>query len=147
MTEPFPMRFFCVRTEAIAQTHRALQGLHQQSRRGSGRPSRALRVAQLYGHLQCRANATHTVRLSLKHLAESWQLQPRELRADLNDLQAIGWLRYRTDIHGTTVQLTPAEASNLPSAMQHRQDSPDRDPIEGLRSEATGVSISEPAAL
>ena len=109
MFAPTPERFFCVCTEAIEQTHRALQQL-EASRRGSGRPSRALRVAQLYGHLQLRARSGQPVQLSVKHLADRWHLQPRELRADLNDLQALGWLRFSTDIHGTTIELSPAVA-------------------------------------
>jgi hypothetical protein len=102
---PPPQRFFCVHTEAIEQTHRALQQLEQQ-RRGSKRPSRALRVAQLYGYLQLRARDGDAVQLGLKHLAESWHVQPRELRADLNDLQSLGWLSFTSGMHGTTVQLS-----------------------------------------
>jgi len=38
-------------------------------------------------------------------------VQPRELRADLNDLQSLGWLSFTTDRHGTTIQLRePGEA-------------------------------------
>ena len=108
-----PLRFFCVHTEAIEQTHQALQSLEQE-RQGSSRPSRALRVAQLYGHLQLRARENNRVQLGLKHLAESWHVQPRELRADLNDLQSIGWLSFTTDMHGTTIQLTqPKNAEEL----------------------------------
>ena len=112
---PPPQRFFCVHTEAIEQTHRALQQLEQQ-RRGSKRPSRALRVAQLYGYLQLRARDGDAVQLGLKHLAESWHVQPRELRADLTDLQSLGWLSFTTGMHGTTVQLSePQENEPLQS--------------------------------
>jgi hypothetical protein len=72
MSGPPPLRFFCVHTEAIEQTHQALQSLEQE-RQGSSRPSRAMRVAQLYGHLQLRARENNRVQLGLKHLAESWQ--------------------------------------------------------------------------
>lgn len=70
MSCPPPLRFFCVHTEAIEQTHQALQSLEQE-RQGSSRPSRALRVAQLYGHLQLRARENNRVQLGLKHLAET----------------------------------------------------------------------------
>ena len=117
MSCPPPLRFFCVHTEAIEQTHQALQSLEQE-RQGSSRPSRALRVAQLYGHLQLRARENNRVQLGLKHLAETWHLQPRELRADLNDLQSLGWLSFTTDMHGTTIQLTEPEEAEQPQEEQ-----------------------------
>ena len=101
------MRFYAVCTEAIQLTHRALQQLDQ-GRRGSRQPSRALRVATLYGHLQTRATASGDVRLALRDLAAAWNLQPRLLREDLSDLQALGWLRYRSDWQGTVIQLHQA---------------------------------------
>ncbi|WP_411871933.1 hypothetical protein [Vulcanococcus limneticus] len=112
------MRFYAVCTEAIEHTHRALQQLEQR-RQGSSRPSRALRVAQLYGHLQCRARDGAAVQLGLRDLAAAWHLQPRELRADLKDLQAIGWLHYSSGPAGLRIQLTEpapvaAAASHLP---------------------------------
>lgn len=98
------MRFYAVRTEAIHQTHLALQQL-EQGRRGSASPSRAMRVAQLYGHLQCRANGEQTVQVALRDLAAAWHLQPRLLRTDLRDLQALGWLHFSSGPHGTLIRL------------------------------------------
>jgi hypothetical protein len=98
------MRFYAVRTEAIHRTHQALQRLGRE-RGGSAGPSRALRVAQLYGHLQCHADGAGGLQLRLRELAESWHLQPSQLRTDLGDLQAMGWLRYRGQADGTRIQL------------------------------------------
>ena len=98
------MRFYATRTEAIQKTYSALQLLNQR-RKGSLNPSRAIRVATLYGHLQCRADPGGCVQLALRELATAWHLQPRLLREDLADLQAIGWLTYSGDAFGTQVQL------------------------------------------
>jgi hypothetical protein len=98
------MRFYATRTEAIQRTYSALQQLDQR-RKGSPNPSRAIRVATFYGHLQCRADAKGRVQLALRELASSWHLQPRLLREDLADLQALGWLNFRSDAFGTRVQL------------------------------------------
>jgi hypothetical protein len=98
------MRFYATRTEAIQRTYSALQQLDQR-RKGSPNPSRAIRVATFYGHLQCRANDAGSVQLALRELASSWHLQPRLLREDLADLQALGWLNFRSDAFGTRVQL------------------------------------------
>ena len=97
------MRFYAVSTTAIDHTHRALQSLPQC--RGGHGPSRALRVAQLYGHLQWRADSNGEVVLALRELAASWHLQPHLLRADLQDLQCLGWLRYEGRPDGTWIQL------------------------------------------
>ena len=98
------MRFYAVSTEAIELTHQALQQLDG-SRMGSGRASRALRVATLYGHLQCRARGGQPVWLSCRDLANAWHLQTRELRADLQDLEAIGWLSYTSSTKGLCIRL------------------------------------------
>jgi hypothetical protein len=98
------MRFYAVRTEAVALTHQALQKLDQ-GRKGSRRASRALRVATLYGHLQCRARDGHTIQLSCRDLANAWHVQTRELRADLQDLEAIGWLSYTSGPLGLSIRL------------------------------------------
>jgi hypothetical protein len=46
-------------------------------------------------------------------------VQPRELRADLNDLQSLGWLSFTTDMHGTTIQLAqPENAEQLQEEQQ-----------------------------
>jgi hypothetical protein len=102
------MRFYAVRTEAIELTHQALQKLDQ-GRKGSGRASRALRVATLYGHLQCRARDGHTIQLSCRDLANAWHVQTRELRADLQDLEAIGWLSYTSSTTGLCIRLHEPE--------------------------------------
>ncbi|WP_411877256.1 hypothetical protein [Vulcanococcus limneticus] len=127
------MRFYAVCTEAIEHTHRALQQLEQR-RQGSSRPSRALRVAQLYGHLQCRARDGAAVQLGLRDLAAAWHLQPRELRADLKDLQAIGWLHYSSGPSGLRIQLTEpapvaAAATQLPETSAVVASS---EPVQGL---------------
>ncbi len=98
------MRFYAVSTEAIELTHQALRQLDG-SRMGSGRASRALRVATLYGHLQCRAKGGQPVWLSCRDLANAWHLQTRELRADLQDLAAIGWLSYTSSTKGLCICL------------------------------------------
>ena len=127
------MRFYAVCTEAIQLTHRALQQLDQ-GRRGSRQPSRALRVATLYGHLQTRADAAGDVRLALRDLAAAWNLQPRLLRDDISDLQALGWLSYRCDWRGTVIHLNrplPPRSSSeqtdapLPVAVAVGTQSPD----------------------
>jgi len=127
------MRFYAVCTEAIQLTHHALQQLDQ-GRRGSRQPSRALRVATLYGHLQTRTDACGDVRLALRDLAAAWNLQPRLLRDDLNDLQALGWLSYRCDWRGTVIRLqrpvapcsdsAPPDAA-LPISAAHGEQSTD----------------------
>ena len=118
------MRFYATRTEAIQRTYSALQQLDQR-RKGSPNPSRAIRVATFYGHLQCRANAAGCVQLALRELASSWHLQPRLLREDLADLQALGWLNFRSDAFGTQVQLqaiSDQPTGELEPAEQSRGD-------------------------
>ena len=136
------MRFYAVCTEAIQLTNRALQQLDQ-SRRGSRQPSRALRVATLYGHLQTRTNASGEVRLALRDLAAAWNLQPRLLREDLSDLQALGWLNYRCDWRGTVIRLRQAV---LPQGdgEQVAEQTP-AEPDEALRlAPMTPVPLEEP---
>ena len=98
------MRFYAVCTEAIELTHQALRALDAE-RKGSRRPSRALRVATLYGHLQCRARDGVIQRLGCRQLANAWHLHPRELRADLQDLAAIGWLSVSSSPLGLSIRL------------------------------------------
>jgi hypothetical protein len=110
------MRFYAVCTEAIELTHQALCALDQE-RKGSHRPSRALRVATLYGHLQCRARDGVVSRLGCRQLATAWHLHPRELRADLQDLAAMGWLTVTSSSAlGLTIQLHEPEAMAEPAA-------------------------------
>ncbi len=99
------MQFFAVRSEAIARTHQALQALSLQGATSGSGPSRALRVAQLYGHLQVRSADSGQLNLVLSELAAQWHLQPRQLRADLEALQAMGWLSYAGTSRGTDIQL------------------------------------------
>ena len=110
------MQFFCIRNEAIRQTHSALQTLSG-ARQGSLRPGRVLRVAQLYGYLQWRSRGSRDVRITLRDLAAAWFVQPRLLKADLDDLQSLGWLRFSSDANGTTVRL---ERSGCPEVSLER---------------------------
>ncbi len=105
------MRFYAVSTAAIDHTHRALSRLHHERRGGHG-PSRALRVAQLYGHLQCRADADGELLLTLQDLARSWHLQPSQLRTDLRDLQSLGWLQVQRRGNGTHIRLIDHDATS-----------------------------------
>ncbi len=98
------MRFYAVSTEAVELTYRALQKLDRE-RKGSQRPSRALRVATLFGHLQCRARGGNSVQVGCRQLAEAWHLHPREIRADLLDLEAIGWLNFSSSSRGLCIRL------------------------------------------
>jgi hypothetical protein len=46
-------------------------------------PTRALRIAQLFGHLQLRSAGRSSVVVALSELAATWRFQPRQLRQDL----------------------------------------------------------------
>ena len=121
-----PMRFYAVRPEAVALTHQALQSL-KGARKGSGLPSRALRVATLYGHLQCRAGDDQEVQMVMGELVAAWHLQPREIRADLKDLEAIGWLRYSSNAYGLRIRLQTvrnAEPEERPELSAEPPDAP-----------------------
>jgi hypothetical protein len=130
------VQFFCIRNEAIRQTHRALQRLSN-ARQGSLRPGRVLRVAQLYGYLQWRSRSNRDVRVTLRDLGAAWFVQPRLLKADLDDLQTLGWLRFCSDAKGTTVRLMSA-------AMEGESSGPDEqdcEPQELLQSLETTAEI------
>ena len=135
------MQFFCIRNEAIRQTHRALQTLSNE-RQGSLRPGRVLRVAQLYGYLQWRSRGSRDVRVTLRDLGAAWFVQPRLLKADLDDLQVLGWLRFRTDAKGTTVTLAsgPTEGD---TAEPDEQDCEPQEPLPSLQSVVVIPSASE----
>ena len=135
------MQFFCIRNEAIRQTHRALQTLSDE-RQGSLRPGRVLRVAQLYGYLQWRSRGSRDVRVTLRDLGAAWFVQPRLLKADLDDLQALGWLRFRTDANGTTVTLL-SDAMTLHTAEPDEQDCEPQEPLPPLQSAVVIPSASE----
>jgi hypothetical protein len=130
------VQFFCIRNEAIRQTHRALQRLSH-ARQGSLRPGRVLRVAQLYGYLQWRSRSNRDVRDTLRDLGAAWFVQPRLLKADLDDLQTLGWLRFCSDAKGTTVRLMSAAMEGEPSG----PDEQDCDPQELLQSLGTTAEI------
>jgi len=98
------MRFYAVCIEAIQHTHCALQCLAGQLH-GSSQPSRALRVATLYGHLQCHADTKGRVQVGLRQLAEAMLLHRNLLRADLRDLEALGWLSSAGCPGGLQIQL------------------------------------------
>ena len=139
------MRFYAVRTEAIQLTNRALQQLDQR-RRGSMQPGRALRMATLYGHLQCRANASDgVVELTLRDLATSWCLQRRLLHDDLCDLQSLGWLRFCTGRKGTRIHLQPPHLPSLQPQLPIEQTAPPRaseQEAQGLEPLATATAIA-----
>jgi hypothetical protein len=142
------MRFYAVRTEAIELTHQALRALDQQ-RKGSHRPSRALRVATLYGHLQCRARDGVINRLGCRQLANAWHLHPRELRADLHDLAAIGWLSVSSSPLGLCIRLhepleTTGAAESVTAAVAVLQPQPPA-AGEATRSEALPAAVAKPS--
>ena len=138
------MQFFCIRNEAIRQTHRALQTLREQ-RQGSLRPGRVLRVAQLYGYLQWRSRGNRDVRVTLRDLGAAWFVQPRLLKSDLDDLQALGWLRFCSDAKGTTVRLASG-------GLDSDTDEPDREelampePLPAMESVAEIPTVAEEQA-
>jgi hypothetical protein len=151
------MRFYAVCTEAIQLTNRALQQLDQQ-RCGSAQPGRALRMATLYGHLQCRADASGgVVDLTLRDLAASWCLQRRLLHEDLCDLQSLGWLRFCTGRKGTRIRLHPPhlpplqplhsiEQVALPSASAQEANGLEPSAISRQRPMKTATQGPDPAA-
>lgn len=98
------MRFYAVSPKAIQHTHHALQRFEGRLQ-GSSQPSRALRVATLYGHLQCQADARGRVQVGLGQLAEALHLHRNLVRADLNDLETLGWLNRSGCPEGQRIQL------------------------------------------
>ena len=142
------MRFYAVRTEAVALTHQALQKLDQ-GRKGSRRASRALRVATLYGHLQCRARDGHTIQLSCRDLANAWHVQTRELRADLQDLEAIGWLSYTSGPLGLSIRLNDPDEHLDPGDEDADVEAVDDSPLIEIpsTSEVPASAIAQPPAI
>ena len=138
------MQFFCIRNEAIRQTHRALQILSDE-RQGSLRPGRVLRVAQLYGYLQWRSRSNRDVRITLRDLGAAWFVQPRLLKADLDDLQTLGWLRFCSDANGTTVTLMSAAMEGEPSEPDER-DCASQELLQSLGTTAEIPSTAETQA-
>jgi len=108
------LQFFAVHSEALAATHDALQRHASAHGMRPPGPTRALRIAQLYGHLQLRAAGRSSVVVALADLAATWRFQPRQLRQDLALLQALGWLSARGTTRGTVISLSgpdPADRS------------------------------------
>jgi hypothetical protein len=106
------LQFYAVHSDALAFTHDALQAhANAHGLRAPG-PTRALRIAQLYGHIQLRAAGRPVVSLAVCELASCWRLQPRQLRQDLALLQELGWLTATGTSRGTVIALHPPEASS-----------------------------------
>jgi hypothetical protein len=121
------LQFFAVHSEALATTHDALQ--RHASRHGlrPPGPTRALRIAQLYGHLQLRASGRSSLVLAVSELAACWRFQPRQLRQDLALLQALGWLHARGTSRGTVISLSGPEPGDS-VGLDHKADSPSPEP-------------------
>jgi hypothetical protein len=142
------MRFYAVSTEAVELTFRALQKLDRE-RKGSHRPSRALRVATLFGHLQCRARGGTNVQVGCRQLAEAWHLHPREIRADLQDLEAIGWLSYTSSTTGLCIRLHEPEEHLDPGHEGVDLEAVDDSPVEPIpsRSVEPASAVVQPRAI
>ena len=101
-----------------------------------------MRVAQLYGYLQWRSRGSRDVRVTLRDLGAAWFVQPRLLKADLDDLQALGWLRFRSDAKGTSVTLMSAAMEGEPSGPDE-QDSASQELPQSLQTTAEIPSAGE----
>jgi len=113
------LQFFAVHSEALATTHDALQRHASAHGLRPPVPTRALRIAQLFGHLQLRSAGRSSVVVALSELAATWRFQPRQLRQDLALLQALGWLSARGTTRGTVISLSgpdPADRAEGPPA-------------------------------
>nr|WP_254896532.1 hypothetical protein [Synechococcus sp. HK05] len=115
------------------------------ARQGSLRPGRVLRVAQLYGYLQWRSRSNRDVRVTLRDLGAAWFVQPRLLKADLDDLQTLGWLRFCSDAKGTTVTLMSA-ATEIEASGPDEQDCASQELLQSLVTSAEIPSTSETQA-
>ena len=142
------MRFYAVSTEAVELTFRALQKLDRE-RKGSHRPSRALRVATLFGHLQCRARGGTNVQVGCRQLAEAWHLHPREIRADLQDLETIGWLSYTSSTTGLCIRLHGPEGRLDPGHEGTDLEAVDDSPAEPIpiTPEVPESAIAQPPVM
>lgn len=100
------LQFFAVHSEALATTYDALQRHASAHGLRPPGPTRALRIAQLFGHLQLRSAGRSSVVVALSELAATWRFQPRQLRQDLALLQALGWLSARGTTRGTVISLS-----------------------------------------
>ena len=106
------LQFFAVHSEALATTHDALQRHASAHGLRPPGPTRALRIAQLFGHLQLRSAGRSSVVVALSELAATWRFQPRQLRQDLALLQALGWLSARGTTRGTVISLSGPEPAD-----------------------------------
>jgi hypothetical protein len=121
------LQFFAVHSEALATTHDALQRHASALGLRPPGPTRALRIAQLFGHLQLRSAGRSSVVVALSELAATWRFQPRQLRQDLALLQALGWLSARGTTRGTVISLSGPEPA----------DRADGQPAQGFPEPAT----------
>jgi hypothetical protein len=103
------LQFFAVHSEALATTYDALQRHASAHGLRPPGPTRALRIAQLFGHLQLRSAGRSSVVVALSELAATWRFQPRQLRQDLALLQSLGWLNARGTTRGTVISLSGPE--------------------------------------
>jgi hypothetical protein len=106
------LQFFAVHSEALATTHDALQRHASAHGLRPPGPTRVLRIAQLFGHLQLRSAGRSSVVVALSELAATWRFQPRQLRQDLALLQALGWLSARGTTRGTVISLSGPEPAD-----------------------------------
>lgn len=127
-----PLQFYAVHSEALAHTHDALQAHARSCGQRPPGPTRALRVAQLYGHIQLRAAGRAVVTLALCELAVSWRLQPRQLRQDLALLQALGWLSATGTSRGTVISLLELGVAQPQASEPLEVPEPTELPAQGL---------------
>jgi len=73
------LQFFAVHSEALATTHDALQRHASAHGLRPPGPTRALRIAQLFGHLQLRSAGRSSVVVALSEMAATWRFQARQL--------------------------------------------------------------------
>lgn len=118
------LQFFAVHSEALAYTHDSLQTHARAHGLRCPGPTRALRIAQLYGHLQLRSAGRAAFTLALCELAASWRLQPRQLRQDLALLQDLGWLKALGTTRGTVITLHDPQAATRQQLAEPDLDGP-----------------------
>ena len=151
------LQFFAVHSEALATTHDALQRHASAHGLRPPGPTRALRIAQLFGHLQLRSAGRSSVVVALSELAATWRFQPRQLRQDLALLQALGWLSARGTTRGTVISLSgpepadrgdgpPAQGSPEPEAPCAAQPEPEASRTAPPAPVAPRAAQPEPAA-
>ena len=136
------LQFFAVHSEALATTHDALQRHASRHGQRPPGPTRALRIAQLYGHLQLRASGRSSLVLAVSELAACWRFQPRQLRQDLALLQALGWLSARGTTRGTVISLSGPKQGDFQDPGDDRDGDSDR-PAPDLEDRRGGDSDGE----